>query len=348
MDILQKIQAELGPDEKKRASADQWTNVRAYDAYLEAKKGFKTFNADPTFEKWKSIYVHIQKAIDIDSQYADFYWFLSSWWLLGQGNNFISAKEALAGAEDAIEKGLALERDSAEMHIASAHLNQLKWDWEASKREAKRAVELAPGDPDAHNWYAVALFTLGFYDESIAEMKRAIREDPLFDNSGYQLGYCYFFARRYDEAIAILREGLQRTPNDNVAQSFLALSYAMKGMRAEASTEADKSLASLPTSEKGLYHLNIAVVYAQICRRKDALSLLNECLASRKGKPIDTYTIAEIYAAMGDKDEAFKWLEKTYQDRLSTMFQIKFDPLLDNIRSDPRFKDYLKKAGFEK
>jgi eukaryotic-like serine/threonine-protein kinase len=157
LDILHKIQTRLGPDEKKRASSDQWTNVRAYDAYVEAKKGFKAFNADPTFEKWKSIYAHIQKAIDIDSQYAKFYWFLSSWWLLGQGNNFISSKEALAGAEAAIEKGLALDRDSAEMHIASAILNQLKWDWEGFKREAKRAVELAPGDPDAHNWYSVAL-----------------------------------------------------------------------------------------------------------------------------------------------------------------------------------------------
>ncbi len=348
LDILHKIQAQLGPDEKKRVSSDQMTNVRAYDAYLEAKQDFKAFNADPTFERWKLIYAHIQKAIDIDSQYATFYWFLSSWWLFGQGNNFISSKEALVGAEAAIEKGLALDSDSAEMHIASATLNQLKWDWEGCKREAKRAIELAPGDPNAHNWYSVALGTLGFYDESIAEMKRAMREDPSFDNSGYQFGWRYFFARRYDEAIAILREGLQRTPNDAYTRSCLALSYAMKGMRAEASAEADKGLASLPTSEKGLLHLNVALVYALIGRRKDAYSLLDECLTSRKGKPIDTYTIAEIYAAMGEKDEAFKWLEKTYQDRLITMFQLKMDPLMDNLRSDPRFKDYLKKAGFDK
>lgn len=71
-------------------------------------------------------------------------------------------------------------------------------------------------------------------------------------------------------------------------------------------------------------------------------------MTSRKGKPIDAYTIAEVYSALDEKDEAFKWLEKTYQDRLSTMFQLKTDPFLDNLRSDPRFEDYLKKAGFEK
>ena len=146
----------------------------------------------------------------------------------------------------------------------------------------------------------------------------------------------------------MLREGLQRVPNDAFAQSCLSICYAMKGMRAEASAEADKCLASLSPSEKGFLHLNVALVYAQVGRSQDALKLLDECLASRKEKPIDAYTVAEIYSALGKKDEAFRWLEKTCQERLSTMFQLKTDPFLDNLRSDPRFKEYLKLAGFEK
>jgi len=129
---------------------------------------------------------------------------------------------------------------------------------------------------------------------------------------------------------------------------MLAFVYALKGMPAEAIAEAEKSIASLSTSEKGMFHLNVAFVYARAGRRQDALKLLVECLASRKGKPIDAYTVAEIYSALDEKDEAFKWLEKAYQDHLSTMFQLKVDPSMDNLRSDPRFKDYLKKAGFEK
>jgi tetratricopeptide (TPR) repeat protein len=154
-------------------------------------------------------------------------------------------------------------------------------------------------------------------------------------------------ARRYDEAITVLQEGLRLNPNSAGAQMILSSAYAMKGMPTEALIEARKALTLAPSSDN-LLHLGVALFYAYLGRRDDALKLLDECLASRKGKPIDAYTIAEIYSALGEKDEAFKWLEKTYQDRLSTMCQLKFDPAMDNIRSDPRFKEYLKKAGFEK
>jgi len=152
----------------------------------------------------------------------------------------------------------------------------------------------------------------------------------------------------YNEAIAVFREELQSNPNDAQSQNYFAAVYALKGMPAEAIAEAEKSVASLSTSETGYLHLNVALVYARVGRRQDALKLLDECLASRKGKPIDAYTVAEIYSALDEKDEAFKWLEKTYRDRLSTMWQLKVDPFMDNIRSDPRFKEYLKLAGFEK
>jgi predicted Zn-dependent protease len=97
-----------------------------------------------------------------------------------------------------------------------------------------------------------------------------------------------------------------------------------------------------------LIHLNVALTYALVGQRDNALKLLKECLVSRKGKPIDTPTIVEIYSTLGEIEEAFKWLEKTCQDHVVTICFLKIDPFLDNLRSDPRFKDYLKKAGFEK
>jgi tetratricopeptide (TPR) repeat protein len=308
------------------------------------------FNKEPTFERWKSVFPFIQKAIDIDPQYAPFFWFLAGHWFWGQANILISYKEAIEGAEAAIKKGLALDRDSYEMHIAVGQLDFLKWDWEGLKREAKRAAELAPGDPYTHNSYALALGCLGFADEAISEAKRAVQLDPSSDEFRIMLGTRYWFSgrREYDESIAVFRDVLQRNPNNAVSQNYLAITYALKGMPAEAIAEAEKSVASLSTSETGYLHLNVAVVYAITGRREDAKKLLDECLASRKGKPIDAYTIAEIYSALGEKDEAFRWLEKTYQDRLSTMWQLKVDPFMDNIRSDPRFKEYLKLAGFEK
>ena len=307
-------------------------------------------NSDPTFERWKSVFPYIQKAIDIDPQYAPFFWTLAGHWFWGQGYILISYEEGIEGAEAAIKKGIALDRDSYEMHIAVGQQDFLKWDWEGFKREAKRAVELAPGDPNTHNLYALALGCLGFADEAISEAKRAVQLDPSSDDFRIMLGSRYWNAGRhdYDEAIAVFREVLQRSPNNAPSRNFLALNYALKGMQAEAIAEAEKSITSLSASEKGMLHLNVALVYARVGRRQDALKLLDECLASRKGKPIEAYTVSEIYSALDERDEAFKWLEKAYQDRLSTMFQLKVDPFMDNIHSDPRFKEYLKKAGFEK
>jgi len=350
LDIVRKIQLRLSPDEQKRLASSQKVDPRAYDAYLEAKHSVNAFNYEPTFERWKSVFPFIQKAIDIDPQYATFFWFLAGHWFSGQGNILISYKEGIEGAEAAIKKGLALDRDSPEMHIAVGQLDFLKWDWEGLKREAKRAAELAPGDPYTHFWYSAALGCLGFDDEAISEAKRAVQLDPSSALLRMGLAARYWLSGRpdYNEAIAVFREELQRNPNDAQSQNYFALVYALKGMPAEAIAEAEKSVASLSTSETGYLHLNIALVYAWVGRRQDALKLLDECLASRKGKPIDAYTVAEIYSALDEKDEAFKWLEKTCRDRLSTMWQLKVDPFMDNIRSDPRFKEYLKLAGFEK
>jgi len=349
--IVSEIRAIVTPDEQKRLASSQKVDPRAYDAYLEAKNIVNAFWSEPTFERWNSVFPFIHKAIDLDPQYAPFLWLLSGHWFSGQGYSLISSKEAIEGAEAAIKKGLALDRDSPEMHIAVGQLDFLKWDWEGFKRETKRAVELAPGDPNTHNWYAGALGCLGFDDEAISEAKRAVQLDPSSGLFRDMLGTRYYFnsgRQDYDEAIAVFREGLQRNPNDAQSRNYLALVYALKRMPAEATAEGEKSIASLSTSERGMLHLNVALVYAIAGRRVDAKKLLDECLASQKGKPIDAYTIAEIYSALGEKDEAFRWLEKTYQDRLSTMCQLNVDPFMDNIRSDPRFKEYLKKAGFEK
>jgi TolB-like protein len=350
LDIVREIKVVLTPDEQKRLALSQKVDPRAYDAYLEAKRTFNAFTNEPTFERWKSVFSLIQRAIDIDPQYAPYYWFLAGHWFWGQGNILISCEEGIEGAEAAIKRGLALDRDSYEMHIAVGQLDLLKWDWEGLKREAKRAAELAPGDPYTHFWYSAALGCLGFDDEAIAEAKRAVQLDPSSALLRMGLAARYWCSGRpdYNEAIAVFREELQRNPNDAQSQNYFALVYALKGMPAEAIAEAEKSVASLSTSETGFLHLNVALVYARVGRRQDALKLLDECLASRIGKPIDAYTVAEIYSALDEKDEAFKWLEKTYKDRLSGMWQLKVDPFMDNIRSDPRFKEYLKKAGFEK
>jgi len=345
--IFSEIQVRLSPDEQKRLATYPKIETRAYDAYIESKKLMNDFTSDPSFDRWKSAYVHLQKAADMDPDISPIYWAIVTHWRIGQAYNFFSYKDAVAGAEAAMEKGLAQDRDSFGMHIAAGELCFLKWDWEGARKEWKRAVELAPGDPQAHLWYSAILLPLGFYDEGIAEMKKAIQIDSFTDPDGAGLGFAYLNSRRYDEAIVTLQEGLRLNPNSAWSQNAIALAYALKEMPDRALDEAKKALALAPASDN-ILHLNVALVYACVGRREDALKLLNECIASQKGKPMDTYTIVEIFSVLGEKEEAFKWLEKTCQDHGVTICWLKIDPFIDNIRSDPRYKKYLKLAGFEK
>jgi len=290
---------------------------------------------------------YLQQAMEIDPGFAPIYWTLSTIYVNGAAYSLIPFKDAVANADAAAKKGMSLDPSSSAVHTAAGELKLLKWDREGAKNEFKQAVELAPGDPNAHLYYSLALLGLGLFDDAISESKWAMQIDPSIDSDRAGLGQTYLNARRYDEAIVVLREGLRRHPNSAGARLGLASAYAMKGMSTEALIEAKKALALAPSSDN-LFHLGVALVYALVGRRDNALKLLNECLASRKGKPIDTATIVEIYSALGEIEEAFKWLDKTYQDHVGTICFLKVDPFLDNLRSDPRFKDYLKKAGFEK
>jgi TolB-like protein/Flp pilus assembly protein TadD len=350
--VVRKVPLKTTSDEQARLAAPNTAreniNFQAVKAYLRAKEILSTLSAEPSRERWESANAFLQQAILIDARLAQAYWSLLDYYAWGYAFGFISFDEALAQSKKASEKGLDLDPDSSGAHMAMGKLKSLNWDWEGARMEFERAIELHPGDPDAHLYYSGLLIALGQSDEAIAEFTRAIQIDPSLDPDRVFLGEYYGMARRYDEAIEILLKSIQSNPKNVEAHNFLAWVYALKGMNSEAVSMAQKSLALIDTPEKSYFHLNVAIVYAYAGRKKDALKLLDEYLTSQQEKPINAFLIAEAYSVLGDKEEAFKWLERAYRDRDYFMRWIKIDPQLDNIRSDPRFKEYLKKAGFEK
>ena len=350
--VVRKVPLKTTPDEQARLAAPNTTreniNFQAVKAYLRAKEILSTITAEPTRDRWESANTYLQQAISIDARLAQAYWSLLDYYGWGYAFGFISFDEALAQSKKASEKGLDLDPDSSGAHVAMGKLKSLNWDWEGARMEFERAIELHPGDPDAHAYYSGLLIALGQSDEAIAEFTRAIQIDPSLDPDRVFLGEYYGNARRYDEAIEILLKSIQSNPKNVEAHNFLAWVYALKGMNSEAVSMAQKSLALIDTPEKSYFHLNVAIVYAYAGRKKDALKLLDEYMTSQQEKPINAFLIAEVYSVLGDKEEAFKWLERAYRDRDYFMRWIKIDPQLNNIRSDPRFKEYLKKAGFEK
>jgi len=347
--IVSEIRVKIAPQEKTRLAssriAQKKVNRQALEVYF---KGKGILWMTPTRERWQSAYEYLQQAIAIDPGFAPAYYALVDYYSIGLMYAYIPFEDAVPKADAAIKKGRSLDPDSFEAHYARGVLSAIKWDLDVALRELERAVKLAPGAPDVRIYYWSFLEMLGRFDESIPEAKRGVEIDPSSFQCRVGLGNVYFNARRFDEAIAVLQEALQMDPNHPIVHIHLAHAYAMKNMRSEASIEASKSLELLSTSDIGNFHLLIAIAYAYIGRREDAQKLVDRYLRFREGMPIDAYTIAKVYSVLGEKDKAFEWLERAYKAHDYWMVWLKTDLPLDNLRSDPRFKEYLKKAGFEK
>ena len=217
------------------------------------------------------------------------------------------------------------------------------WDWAAAEREYRRALELNPNYAQTHEFYSWFLVMVGREQEGIAEAKRAAELDPLSLEINAALGYSLYLAHRYDEAIAQLRKTVDLDPNYWVALEYLAGALEQKGESSEALQDFHKAVLAGNTSEASGY---LGRAYALSGNPDDARKVLQDLVEQYKRKQIGSYMIATVYAALGEKDQAFTWLEKAYEDRTEYLPGLKVAPEMDPLRSDPRFKDLLRRMNF--
>jgi tetratricopeptide (TPR) repeat protein len=221
------------------------------------------------------------------------------------------------------------------------------WDWPSSEREFKRAIELNPNSALSHDRYAECLKTRLRFSESMAEAQRAQELDPLSPEIVTQLGLVYLFTRRYDESIAQFQKALDLNPNLPVVRALLSWAYTMKHMYPQALAEYDKiaDQDKAVAAENQFVASGLGWVYAVSGRRADALKIAQELKDLSSHAYVDFYTVAGIYAGLGDKDEAFRLLEKGYAQHSATMPWLGIDPFWYGIHSDPRYADLLRRIG---
>ena len=188
---------------------------------------------------------------------------------------------------------------------------------------------------------------MGRHDESIAENKQAQELDPLSPIIGADLGINFISARQYDQAIEEFRKVLEMDPDYIVAHLFLGMAYAGKEMYDEAIAELQKAQ-SLSGDDDSLMNVFLGVIYSLSGKKDKAKKVLNKLIELSKHSYVSPWGISLIYVGLGQKDQAFEWLEKAYDERDHWMSSLKVLPILDSIRSDPRFIALLKKMGFEK
>jgi len=286
-------------------------------------------------------------AIKRDPGYALAYAGLADSYITLRDYASVSPKEVYPKAKEAVRKALEIDSTLAEAHTSLAQLRFREWDWEGAEKESQIAIQLNPGYATAHHWYALQLMYLARFDEAIAEMKRAQELDPLSLVISRNVAVVFFFARDYDKALEELKKTLEMDPSFSATHTWLAQIYLQKGMYEEALRDIEKeSVASGgwdPFVEAGK-----GITYVKMGKRNRAQKVLDGLLERAKKVYISPILLAELHFSLGQNDQGFKWLDKGYEERDSTLLEIKVDPGFDNVRSDPRFKILLEKMGLEK
>jgi tetratricopeptide (TPR) repeat protein len=240
-------------------------------------------------------------------------------------------------------KALELDSTLAEGHYVLANIRAwANWDWEGAETEFRRAIDLNPNYPDPRAYYSHLLNMLGRPKEAMAQIERALELDPL--NALFQAiyGMDLMYARRYDEAIALLRDTLKTSPNDLVALSTLRSAYHVKHMDKEALEVWKVSYAARGDEEavEALARGFEAGGYG------GALRSVAEMLAARsKTSYVSPWQIGTLFTRAGQNDEALDWLERAYQARDQNMPYLGVDPIFDALRDDPRYQDLLRRMN---
>ena len=339
-DISANLRLKLSGAEQNRVNKHYTENSAAYQLYL---KGRFYWN-ERTAEALKKSIDYFNQAIELDPGDALSWAGLADTFVLIPNYSAGAPQEFYPKAKAAARRALELDETLAEAHTSLAQaLFAYDWNFAESNREFQRALELNPNYATARHWYANSvLLAMGRFDEAIAEGKRARELDPLSLIINADLGADYFYAGRFDDAIEQLRKTIEMDQNFYTARYFLGMAYAMKGAFPEAIAEYKRAqlLSDDPFVLAYLGHAEAASG-----ERSEALKTLAELEAIAKRRYVPAYSFAILYAAIGDKDQAFKWLERLYQDRAFDIAYLQVDPFFDTLRNDSRFTDLVKRVG---
>ena len=241
-------------------------------------------------------------------------------------------------------KAVELDDTLAEAHTSLAITKEL-WDWLGEERRLQRAIELNPNYATAHHWYSVHLAARGRHEQALVEAKKALELDPVSLTINLIVGARFYYMRRYDQAIEQYLRTIELDPSYFNTYRWLGWVYAQKGMYEEAIAAHQKA-----ATHSGNHPSRVAELghtYAVAGRRSEALKILGELLELSKQKYVQPERIAVIYIGLGEKDQAFEWLEKAFEEGgLGRLPFLKVAPEYDPLRDDPRFQDLLRRMNF--
>lgn len=313
-------------------------NNDAYEAYLKGRYMWNKRTADSL----QKALGYFQQAIRLDPNYSLAYVGLADTYTLLSFFTLAAPHDAFPKAKVAAEKALAIDNTLAEAYTA---LGQFKayyeWDWNGAEDQFQKGIALNPNYPLLHHWRSLNLIAMGRMDEARAAMRRALELDPLLLVTNVNLGRIDYYEGRYDQAIKQYQRALELDKDFMRTHLRLGLAYVQQGRHHEALAEYNKALEIAGDTPQIRAH--IAHVMAVSGKRPEALAGLTELQERAKRQYVPPYDIALIYIGLGEKDKAFAWLEKAYNDHSTEMIYFKVEPLLAPLRSDSRYQDLLRR-----
>lgn len=338
--ITDRLRLKVSDAEQARLVKHYTEKPEAYQLYL---KGRYLWNKR-SIESLRKALEYFRQAIELDPNYALAYTGLAdAYAVLPNVDRTVSPRQyAMSLAKNAALKAVALDNDLAEAHTSLAIvLSKFDFDWAGAELHFRRAIELNPTYPTAHQWYGQMLIDEGRFDEGLAEVGRALELDPLSLVTNVSLGMSLRLARRYDDAIPQLQKTLELDRNFADANGILAATFAHKGMYEEAVAAYARQM-----EVEGLPPATIEAAKDAFAKSgwQGYLRFTLKTLESR-GKLSHAEAIAILYGQLGEKDKAFEFLEMAYDHRIDGLALLKVDPWYDPLRSDPHFADLMRRVG---
>ena len=312
----------------------------ARDLYLRGRFALYTRTGPADLPRAARLF---EAAIARDSNYARAYSGLSDTYA-SMGNFGYGGRpdEVFGKARASALRALALDSTLAEARTSLAHtLCVHDFDWKAAEREFRRAIAEDPGYSFAHMTYAICINSTGRYDEAIAQLDTARQLDPLRFGIGALLGRVYVNARRPDEAITVLTQTLDINPQADLVWQQLGEAYLLKGRSADAIAAFRKAATLSGVRDSA----QLAYALAVTGNRSEAERIVRDILASSTVRYLPPYHIAMAYAGLGQVDEAFRWLDRAYDERASFMAGVKAAPAFTPLHGDSRWGKLLAKMG---
>jgi serine/threonine-protein kinase len=335
--IAGEIRIKLTPRERVRLARVRPVHREAHEVYLKEIYHFDRLDL-PTGMNY------FQQAIKLDPDYAPAYGRLARGYYYYGFFGVLPPKEAFSKLKETAATALQKDNALAEAYgyRALAHL-YYDWDWAEADRGLRRALELKPSHAELSHAYGHYLMVMGRTEEGLAECKRAVELDPVGVILTACLGWHCLFSREYDEAVEPLLKALRMDPNLHWTHVILGWTYEQKGMFEQAITEYRDAI----SFSGGLVIAVAALGHALAVsgKRSEAHQVLAQLAERAQQSYVSAYDVATIYTGLGDREKAFEWLQKAYEEHSSFLIHIPWDPRFDTLHADPRYHDLLARVG---